>query len=152
MSIKILDIQNELQTVLTWLGLKKSASAPLNSSFAYMKIIKEGLKGNSIMSFIEHSKLNQKQMSRILHISERTIQRSSPDKEINIGTSEKLIELTRLYHKGIEVFNEKDKFNTWLSRPNKSLEDQKPMELLETSMGIDLVFDELLKIEHGVFS
>jgi putative toxin-antitoxin system antitoxin component (TIGR02293 family) len=143
---------NEQDTVFKWLDIKRKTPRPANSSFAYMRIIKGGLKSKSIKSFIKHSNLTQKQVSRLIHISERTLQRNAPEKVINIGISEKLVELTRLFHKGIEVFNDKEKFNTWLFRPNKSLEDQKPIELIETSLGIDLVFDELLKIEHGVFS
>ena len=88
----------------------------------------------------------------MIHISERTLQRNSPDKLIDTTTSERLIELTRLFHKGISVFNDKGKFITWLNRPNKSLDNQLPIELIETNLGIDLVLDELLKIEHGVFS
>ena len=149
---QVVNSSNEQDTVFKWLDIRRKTKKPSNSSFAYMRIIKGGLKNKSIKSFIKHSNLTQKQVSRLIHISERTLQRNPPDKVINIGTSEKLVELSRLFYKGIEVFNDKEKFNTWLNRPNKSLEDQKPIELIETSLGIDLVFDELLKIEHGVFS
>jgi putative toxin-antitoxin system antitoxin component (TIGR02293 family) len=152
MILQAVDQNSEQATVFKWLDIKRKASKPSNSSFTYMRIIKGGLKSKSIKSFIKHSNLSQKQVSRLIHISERTLQRNSPDKLINISTSEKLVELARLFHKGIQVFNDKEKFNTWLNRPNKSLENLKPIELIETSLGIDLVFDELLKIEHGVFS
>ena len=152
MILQAVDQNSEQATVFKWLDIKRKASKPSNSSFTYMRIIKGGLKSKSIKSLIIHSNLSQKQVSRLIHISERTLQRNSPDKLINISTSEKLVELARLFHKGIQVFNDKEKFNTWLNRPNKSLENLKPIELIETSLGIDLVFDELLKIEHGVFS
>ena len=152
MILTAIDQSKEQETVFKWLGIRRKAPKPSNSTFAYMRIIKEGLKNKSIKSFIKHSNLTQKQVSKLIHVSERTLQRNPPEKQINISTSEKLVELARLFHKGTEVFNDKEKFNTWLNRPNKSLEDQKPIEVIETSLGIDLVFDELLKIEHGVFS
>jgi putative toxin-antitoxin system antitoxin component (TIGR02293 family) len=71
---------------------------------------------------------------------------------MDLGVSERLIDLARLFHRGMEVFDEKEKFLLWLNRPNKSLDNQLPIELIETNMGMDLVMDELLKIEHGVFS
>ena len=147
-----IDLKNERDTVIKWLDIKKTIPKRSNTAFTYIKLIRGGLKNRSIDSFIEHSSLTKKQVSRIIHISERTLQRNPPEKIIDISSSERLIELTRLFHKGIEVFNEKDKFITWLNRPNKSLDNQMPIELIETNLGINLVIDELLKIEHGVFS
>lgn len=152
MSLDTVDLRNERDTVIKWLDIKRTLPKRSNSAFVYIKLIRGGLKSKSVDSFIEHSSLTKKQVSRMIHISERTLQRNSPDKLIDTSTSERLIELTRLFHKGISVFNNKEKFITWLNRPNKSLDNQLPIELIETNLGIDLVIDELLKIEHGVFS
>jgi putative toxin-antitoxin system antitoxin component (TIGR02293 family) len=146
------DLKKEQETVFKWLGLRLGIKARSNSSFSYVNIIREGLQNKSITSFIKHSTLSKKQVAKLLHISERTLQRNSPDKLIDMVSSERLLELTRLFHQGIEVFNEKGKFITWLNRPNRSLNDQIPIELIETSIGIDLVIDELLRIEYGVYS
>ncbi len=152
MVLETIDFNKERETVIKWLDIKRTMTKRSNSNFAYIKIIKRGLKGRSVNSFIEHSSLTKKQVSRMINISERTLQRNSPDKTINTNSSERLIKLTRLFYKGISVFNKKEKFITWLNRPNRSLDNQLPIELIETNMGIDLVIDELLKIEHGVFS
>ncbi len=146
------DPKKERETVAEWLELKSLLAVKGNSSFAYLKILKNGLHRNSVNSFIKHSNLTKKQVSRLIHVSERTLQRKSPDKPMDINASERLIELTRLFHKGINVFGKKEKFLTWLERPNKSLGNSKPIDLIETSIGIDLVMNELVRIEHGVFS
>ncbi|WP_373055831.1 antitoxin Xre/MbcA/ParS toxin-binding domain-containing protein [Zunongwangia sp. H14] len=150
--VEAINQQKERETVAKWLDLKSLSSIKGNSSFVYLKVLKEGLHRNSVSSFIKHSSLNLKQVSKLIHVSERTLQRYSPDKTINISSSERLIELTRLFHKGIDVFSEKEKFITWLNRSNKALANSKPIDLIETSLGIDLVMEELLRIEHGVFS
>ena len=150
--VETVNHKKEKDTVAKWLDLKSSSLPKGNSSFIYLRILKEGLHRNSVNSFIKHSSLTLKQVSKLIHVSERTLQRYSPDKTMDINSSERLIALTRLFHKGIDVFNEKEKFITWLNRPNKSLANSKPIDLIETSIGIDLVLDELLKIEHGVFS
>ncbi|MDT0648323.1 antitoxin Xre/MbcA/ParS toxin-binding domain-containing protein [Zunongwangia sp. F260] len=146
------DHKKERETVAKWLDLESLSLFKGNSSFAYLKVLKDGLHRNSVNSFIKHSNLTQKQVSRLIHVSERTLQRKSPDKPMDINSSERLIELTRLFYKGIDVFNDKEKFLAWLNRPNKSLGNSNPLDLIETSIGIDLVMDELLRIEHGVFS
>jgi len=117
-----------------------------------MKLIRTGIKSSSIASFLKHSNLSQKQLSKIIHLSERTLQRNSPEKLLDLGASEKLIELCRLFHKGITVFNNKEKLLLWINRPNLPLNNQTPLELMETSLGMDMVHDELIKIEQGVFS
>ena len=152
MLLATIDLKKEQETVFKWLGLRLGIKARSNSSFSYVNIIREGLHNKSINSFIKHSTLSKKQVAKLLHISERTLQRNSPDKMIDIVSSERLLELTRLFHQGIEVFEKKEKFITWLNRPNRSLHNQIPIELIETSIGIDLVIDELLRIEYGVFS
>lgn len=152
MKLESTEFTTERDTVIKWLEINKKIPKRSNSAFTYIKIIRGGLKSKSVNSFINHSSLTKKQVSRMIHISERTLQRNPPEKIIDTTSSERLIDLTRLFHKGITVFNEKAKFITWLNRPNRALDNQKPIELIETNMGIDLVIDELLRIEHGVFS
>lgn len=142
----------ERENVAKWLDIKSTSLNEANSAFVYLKVINEGLSGNSVNSFIKHSGLTKKQLSKLIHVSERTLQSYSPDKTIDINSSERLIELTLLFLKGIQVFNEKEKFTVWLNHSNRALANWKPLDLIETNIGIDLVADELLRIEHGVFS
>ncbi|MCR9155084.1 MAG: DUF2384 domain-containing protein [Bacteroidetes bacterium] len=152
MLLETSDFKKEHETVVKWLGISKVTLRRANPAFSYISIIKNGIRSKSVNSFIKHSGLSKKQVSRIIHISERSLQRYPPDKIIDSPSSERLIDLSRLFYQGIKVFNEKEKFITWLNRPNRALDNQLPLELVETNMGINLVFDELLKIEHGVFS
>ena len=137
----------EQETVLKWLNLKKNSSERNNASFNYIKLILTGIKSSSIASFLKHSNLSQKQLSKIIHLSERTLQRNSPHKLLDLGASGKLIEICRLLHKSITVFNNKEKIMVWINRPNLQLNNQTPLELMETSLGMDMVHDELIKIE-----
>ena len=151
MLVAITPLSLEQETVFKWLNVKNNSSRRGNASFNYMELIRSGIKSSSIASFLKHSNLSQKQLSKIIHLSERTLQRNSPEKLLDLGASEKLIELCRLFHKGITVFNNKEKLLLWINRPNP-LNNQTPLELMETSLGMDIVLDELIKIEQGVFS
>jgi len=54
---------------------------------------------------------------------------------------------------GIEVFNnESEKFNRWLLKPNVSLNDKIPKELMKTEEGLILVELCLHRINYGIFS
>jgi putative toxin-antitoxin system antitoxin component (TIGR02293 family) len=66
--------------------------------------------------------------------------------------SEKILQLTLLFKLGVEVFDTKEQFNVWLETDNVALGKIKPKELLDNSFGIDMIKDELLRIEHGVLA
>jgi putative toxin-antitoxin system antitoxin component (TIGR02293 family) len=66
--------------------------------------------------------------------------------------TEKMIELAEVLAKGNDVFGDEKKLLHWLKTPNIALGKRRPFDLIKTSYGKDLVIDELIKIEHGVFA
>ncbi|MFC2087879.1 antitoxin Xre/MbcA/ParS toxin-binding domain-containing protein [Bacteroidota bacterium] len=91
--------------------------------------------------------------SKILHISERTIQRYRRDKKkLDSIHTDRFLHIVILLNKGIEVFGNPDNFLTWLNSKNISLGGLKPISLLDNAFGINMVTDELIKIEHGVLA
>jgi len=61
-----------------------------------------------------------------------------------------LNQLIELLEKGYEVFGQ-EKFQIWMRTQNKVLKS-KPIDMLNTSEGIQQVEDILGRIEHGVYS
>ena len=97
---------------------------------------------------------NQQELSRVLHIDTRTIQRYKKDAHsaLPIEVSDRVVALASLLVKGLEVFEDKEAFYGWLNDPNEALEYQKPIVLLESTLGINQVMTELGRIEHGIFA
>lgn len=88
-----------------------------------------------------------------LHLSERTLQRHKKDKAVfDAASSEKILEILLLYRYGVQVFGESGKFDLWLRTRNLALGGIKPKDLLDNSFGINLLKDELYRIEQGVLS
>ncbi|PLW96765.1 MAG: hypothetical protein C0591_08105, partial [Marinilabiliales bacterium] len=82
-----------------------------------------------------------------------SLQRYKKDKgSFNPVTSEKIIEIAMLNKYGIKVFGDQQKFNTWLSSKNLALGGVSPKDLLDSSFGIQLLKDELTRIEHGILA
>jgi putative toxin-antitoxin system antitoxin component (TIGR02293 family) len=91
--------------------------------------------------------------SSYLHLSERTIQRyKKENKSFDPLYSERILQIELLYKKGVDVFGIADNFYTWMDTVSIPLGNVKPKQLLDTSFGIDAVYDELGRIEHGVFA
>ena len=66
--------------------------------------------------------------------------------------SERLLFLTRLAAHGLAVFEDQGKFNRWLRRPLALLQNQAPLQLLDTATGFRLIDQLLGRIEFGVYS
>ena len=114
---------------------------------------RDGLSYNYFTTLSERIQLSVQEWADYLHISERTIQRYKKEgKTFDPIYSEKIIIIELLYKKGIDVFGIEENFYTWMDTKSIALGGVKPKDLLDTSFGITMVYDELGRIEHGIFA
>ena len=59
------------------------------------------------------------------------------------------IEIDALYQLGNELFGSNKAFNAWLEKENKFFDNKPPIAFLNTSSGINLMYEELKAIEFG---
>ncbi len=91
--------------------------------------------------------------SNILHISARTIQRYRRDKKrLDSIHTDRLLQVMMLLNKGLEVFGNSENLTMWLNSKNIALGGISPISLLDNAFGINMVTNELTKIEHGVLA
>jgi len=115
--------------------------------------VRNGLQYAFFKNLVKTSPFTIQEWSNYLHLSERTMQRYKKEKKtFNPLHSEKILEIALLYLKGLDVFVDSQKFNTWLESQNIALGGIKPKELLDNTFGINMIKDELLRIEHGVLA
>ncbi len=124
-----------------------------NNIFKLINATKEGVDFRTFNEFFKTYPLNSATWSKILNMSERTIQRYRREKKrFDSIHTEKLLLIMLLFKKGSDVFGNTKNFLTWISSENIALGGIKPIDLLDNSFGINLVKDELIKIEHGVLA
>ena len=131
-------------------GAKLSATAA--NEWDILKLTRNGLPKRLLMLLVKKISLTLQEVSDIMHISERTLQRYDDDTVVKTEYAEKAIELARLYDRGEDVFGSIDKFKIWIRTPSVIFKGETPLSLLDTSVGFDMVFDELGRIEHGIFA
>lgn len=118
-----------------------------------IEAVRQGIKFSLFNSLTKKSPFSLQEWSHFLHLSERTMQRYKKEKKtFDPIHSEKILEITLLYQRGIEVFGNSEKFNGWLNTKNIALGGVKPKELMDNTFGINLLKDELTRIEHGVLA
>jgi len=111
----------------------------------------KGVKANVFFDLVSIAGLKKNQLADdVFRVSLKTITRYQKDnKRLDPRNSELVLKLIALYRKGIEIFGEIESFNRWLNKPAFGLGDQIPYQLMNTSTGIDLIFEELVRIEFG---
>ena len=115
--------------------------------------VRQGVKFNAFFNFANKGPFSINEWSAFLHLSERTMQRYKREKKtFDSLQSEKILEIALLYRKGTEVFGTGEKFNNWLTNDNVALGGVKPKDLFDSSFGINLLKDELGRIEYGVLA
>jgi putative toxin-antitoxin system antitoxin component (TIGR02293 family) len=92
------------------------------------------------------------QMAELLPVSGRTIQRYSRGRHFNRAVSEQILQIAEVVAKGVEVFEDRDRFLLWMQQPNVAFGNKTPLSLLSSRFGTQMVLDELGRIEHGVLS
>jgi putative toxin-antitoxin system antitoxin component (TIGR02293 family) len=89
-------------------------------------------------------------VARLLPVTPRTLQRYSPGKHLSLAVSEQVLQLAEVVATGTDVFGNRDNFLAWLSLPSAPLGDRKPIDLMSSRFGAELVMDELGRIAHGI--
>lgn len=142
-----------LAHAIALLGLSEPDSlldAP--SEMDLVSLIRKGLNKQALDAMMEHLDISAIEMGQILHTSDRTMRRYTDETILNPDQSERLLELARLFAHGIDVFGSSIRLRRWMTGPVNSLGGKRPIDLLDTSVGITLVDDTLGRIEYGIAS
>jgi putative toxin-antitoxin system antitoxin component (TIGR02293 family) len=114
--------------------------------------IRDGLPKKAIDTVLAKTSISRTQLSNILHISTRQLNRYEKDDRLSPEQSNFLYEFTRIYTRGLDILGDAATTDAWLARPNLALGDVSPIELLDTGEGARMVNDLLSNIEYGFYS
>lgn len=110
--------------------------------------IREGVKKQEWKEFIHSIDATEKEFEFLLPSSISSMQKRTI---YNKETSERIYELAKLFGLGFEVFDSNEDFKKWLQLPSKTLGGQKPFDLLDSSLGFQLVEQEITRIQYNVY-
>ncbi|WP_432670867.1 antitoxin Xre/MbcA/ParS toxin-binding domain-containing protein [Flavobacterium sp. SM2513] len=111
--------------------------------------IREGVKKTDWKQLLQFTSSTEKEFENILPASISSMQKNTV---YNKETSERIYELARLFGLGYDVFDTKSDFKNWLMTPSKSLGNKIPFELLDSSIGFEIVENEIVRIQYNVYS
>jgi putative toxin-antitoxin system antitoxin component (TIGR02293 family) len=114
--------------------------------------IKRGLPYRSLESVRGRLRLSLPEAATVLHMPPRTLARRRQSRKLDANESDRLYRVARVAAQAYAVFGEEDKAAIWLGRPNRALNGDTPIHILDTDVGARQVEDILGRIEHGVVS
>ena len=114
-------------------------------------IARKGIQTKYIEQIQKFTSLSDNELSSILPISQRQLFRYPPDHNLNKEITSHLIQIIELFQKGYHLFGI-EKFKIWIRTSNKILNKNKPIDIMDTSIGIQMIEDVIGRIEHGVYS
>lgn len=114
--------------------------------------IKRGLPYRSLESVRDRLGLSVLETCSVLHMPPRTLARRRQTRKLDPDESDRLYRIARVAAQAFAVLGTEDKAATWLRRPNRALNGEVPIRLLDTDVGARQVEDILGRIEHGVVS
>jgi putative toxin-antitoxin system antitoxin component (TIGR02293 family) len=118
-----------------------------------METARAGIEYSFFNQLLNNIPITINEWADILHLSNRTLQRYQKQKK-NFETlqSERILEIASLYKYGLDVFEDAENFETWMNIKSIPLGGVKPKTLLNSSFGIQMIKDELGRIEHGILA
>jgi putative toxin-antitoxin system antitoxin component (TIGR02293 family) len=120
-------------------------SAILDGAFPYAALL-------TLLSGI--TLLNETDLTNALGISARTLrrQREAPKKAMPADLASKTWLFAETLTKATEVFGSREKAEEWMNRPAMGLDGRRPIEMLQTAQGTEIVTDFLTRLEYDVYS
>jgi len=90
---------------------------------------------------------------KAIGVSERTLVRGRDEtKLLDTNAADRLIRLASITEQAIDVLGTKDAAERWLITPAIGLDQRRPIDLLQSSEGADLVRTLLTRMDYGVYS
>jgi putative toxin-antitoxin system antitoxin component (TIGR02293 family) len=122
------------------------------SAFEKMHIVRDGVSKKDLELLKNKADLDYTMLAKALSVTRATLINKKRSEKFGAGLSEKIMAMADLYSYGFEVFEDKDRFNQWMSKPNKALGGQVPYDLIDNQFGREEIKNLIGRIDYGIYS
>ncbi|MEO5649748.1 MAG: antitoxin Xre/MbcA/ParS toxin-binding domain-containing protein [Ginsengibacter sp.] len=122
------------------------------TSYEKMHIVREGISKRDLELLKDKTDLDYTMLAKALSVTRATLINKKRGQKFGAGLSEKIVGLADLYSYGFEIFEDEDRFNRWMAKPNKALGGQVPYDLIDNQFGREEVKNLIGRIAYGVYS
>ena len=134
--------------------LPEAAPRPESHLTPYEKmgVIRMGISKKDLEHLKNTTDLDYEQLAKALSVTKATLIKKKGSERFGASISEKIVSLADIYSYGYEVFEDENRFNEWIFRPNKALGGHPPYNFLDNVYGREEVKNLIGRINYGVYS
>ena len=111
--------------------------------------VREGLPVDLVDDVLSEGRLTAAELDR-LALPRKTLAHRRTLGRLTAEQSDRLARILRVVETAEQTFGDPAKAHTWLRRPTAALDDEAPLELLDTDIGAREVETLLTRIAHGI--
>jgi putative toxin-antitoxin system antitoxin component (TIGR02293 family) len=155
-SVKKLPVERVgLDKVAGLLGAPSTLRKVPRDALEAHELLQRGLPTKALMHLVQNLVVLRwdEAFARAIGMSQRTYQRhTAAAKQLSPEQSGRTWKLAEILAKATTVFGSKEDAEQWLERPATGLDQRRPIDLLATPAGVELLEDFLVRLEYGVYA
>jgi putative toxin-antitoxin system antitoxin component (TIGR02293 family) len=135
------------------LGGKKTFKRPIRKADDLVEQVRAGLPASTVTMLADVLSLHREQVAKCLKISSRTLSRRlASNSRLTHEESDRTMRMARVVALANEVLGAEDKASRWMVAPNRALGGRRPLDQLDTELGVRSVEEVLYAIAYGMYS
>jgi putative toxin-antitoxin system antitoxin component (TIGR02293 family) len=135
------------------LGGRRTLKRKVDSDLELTQLTRQGLPVGALLLMAQQLAVERRTVARVVGISDRTLSRRiAKDERLSAEESDRMVRMARVVAMATDTLGSSAKASRWLQKPNRALNDQAPLELLDTDTGVRSVETILYRIEYGIYS
>lgn len=147
----------ELGPVIDLLGGRALFDQPFATQLEAHESIQRGFPNKSLLVFVNFFPAigRREALDKVLGMNVRTFQRrrkAAADDRLNREESGRLYKAAEIMAKAVDVFGSTAAAEAFLEEPTMALDRQRPIDLLSTPAGAELVERHLSRLDYGVYT
>jgi putative toxin-antitoxin system antitoxin component (TIGR02293 family) len=130
--------------------LAAQQAADPEDHLAVVKLVREGLPIGLVEDAAGQLGITLQDLAGMGVLAARTLAHSRKQGRLSSQQSDRVSRFFRVFQHGVETFGGSERARRWFERPTRPLGDSRPVDLLDTDEGAQLVDDFLTRIDHGL--
>jgi putative toxin-antitoxin system antitoxin component (TIGR02293 family) len=148
-------VESSLQEISDLLGGSQILGSQIKSELDAHELLHRGLPRAALSKLVDNLHVIQvDEATAAMGMSLRTLQRhkNTPAEHLDVQQSGRTWKFAEILAKATRVFGSQDEAEQWLRRPAIGLNQQRPVDLLTTPAGVQLVEDYLGRLEYDGYT
>ena len=135
------------------LGGRRALRQKIETSSDLARATRAGLSVDSLDKLAQELSTQRVAIAKLLGISERTLtRRATSNGRLTAAESDRVVRLARVLALARETLGNMERASRWLQTANRALEGDRPIDRLDTDIGVRSVEQVLGRIEYGLYS